>query len=113
SSVPSGTEIGSINPTANLVMGIASSFSQASRAATADMAYREVAGYIMDDWQVRPRLTLNFGLRWDHVGRWYDRQGAGQAVWYPQLYAQDLATNVAAQSMVVKYPGLRWKAIDS
>ncbi len=112
STVAAGTLIGSTNPTANLVMGIASYFSQNSYAPTQDMAYRTTSGYVLDNWQVRPRLTVNVGVRWDHVGRWYDRQGVGMAVWLPQLYANDLATNVAAKSQVIEYPGVRWHGID-
>lgn len=108
-----GTLIGSTNPTANLVQGIASGFSQNNFAPVQDMAYRTISFYLQDNWQVRPRLTLNVGMRWDHIGRWYDRQGLGLAVWYPQLFAQDVATNQAAKAMVVEYPGVRWKGIDS
>jgi len=110
--VPSGTLIGSTNPTANLVMGVASYFSQNSYAPTQDMAYRTTSGYLLDNWQVRRRLTVNLGIRWDHVGRWYDRQGVGMAVWMPSLYTTDVAQNQAAGKMVVEYPGVRWHGID-
>ncbi|MGA3133811.1 MAG: carboxypeptidase regulatory-like domain-containing protein [Terracidiphilus sp.] len=112
SKLASTTEIGSTNPTANLVMGIAKSFSQNSYSPTQDQAYRTISGYLMDDWHVRPRLTVNVGMRWDHVGRWYDRQGVGLAVWMPSLYPQDVAENQAAGKMVVEYPGVRWRGID-
>lgn len=108
----SSTKIGTINPTANFVMGIASNFTQASYEPIGDIAYRTVSGYVLDNWQVRRKLTVNFGVRWDHVGRWYDRQGVGMAVWLPSLYASDLAENQTAGSMVVEYPGVRWHGID-
>jgi len=112
SNVSSGTLIGSTNPTANLAMGIASSFSQNSYSPTQDMAYRTTSAYLQDNWQVRPRLTVNAGIRWDHVGRWYDREGVGMAVWMPQLFATDLSINQAAKAQVVQYPGVRWHGID-
>jgi hypothetical protein len=112
SQVSSGTKIGSFNPTANLVMGIASGFQQNNYAPVQDIAYRTTSFYVQDDWKVTPRLLVNAGVRFDHVGRWYDRQGVGMAVWLPQLYATDLATNVASKSMVVEYPGVRWHGID-
>jgi Carboxypeptidase regulatory-like domain len=104
--------IGSYNPTANLAMGISSSFNQNSYVPVQDMAYRTTSAYVMDDWHFNRRLNLNIGMRWDHIGRWYDRQGVGMAVWMPQLYATDVAENEAAKSQVVQYPGVRWHGID-
>ncbi len=104
--------IGSYNPTANLAMGISSSFNQNSYMPVQDMAYRTTSAYLMDDWHVRRRLNVNVGMRWDHIGRWYDRQGVGMAVWMPQLYATDVATNEAAKAQVIQYPGVRWHGID-
>lgn len=112
SNLSPATKIGSFNPTANLAMGVASSFSQNSYVPVEDMAYRTTSFYVMDNWQALPRLTLNVGVRWDHIGRWYDRQGVGMAVWLPQLYKQDVATNKASGSMVIPYPGVRWHGID-
>lgn len=103
--------IGSLNPVANLAMGIASpgngnlAFTQNNYMPVQDMAYRTTSAYVMDDWKMISRLTLNLGLRFDHVGRWYDRQGTGLAVWLPGRYASDLASGKV-------YPGVYWHAID-
>src|SRR5581483_1190176 len=112
STVPAGHKIGSTNPTANLVMGVASSFSQNNIVPVQDVAYRTTSAYLMDTWKANRRLTLNLGVRWDHIGRWYDRQGVGMAVWLPQLFPQDVAQNQSAGKMVVEYPGVRWHGID-
>ncbi len=112
STLPAGTQIGSYNPTANLVMGIASGFTQSNSLPVQDMAYRTTAAYLMDTWQFNSHLSVNGGIRWDHIGRWYDRQGTGMAVWLPQLYASDLALNETSKAMVVEYPGVRWHGID-
>jgi hypothetical protein len=104
-------KIGSNNPVANLVMGIAnggangSGFTQANSDPSTDMAFRTTSAYVMDNWQAGPRLTLNLGIRWDHIGRWYDRQGTGLAVWLPGRYASDLNIGKA-------YPGIYWHGID-
>jgi hypothetical protein len=118
SGVAANMKIGSFNPTANLVMGVASpvgstpAFSQNNYAPVQDMAYRTTSVYVQDDWRIMPRLLVNVGVRWDHVGRWYDRQGIGMAVWLPQLFAQDVAQNQTSGKMVVQYPGIRWHGID-
>lgn len=31
------------------------------------------AVFINDDWHIRPKLTLNVGLRWEHTGPWTER----------------------------------------
>ena len=36
-----------------------------------------IGTYINDDWKVTPRLTVNLGLRWDHIGVPYD----AKALW--------------------------------
>ena len=33
-------------------------------------------GYILDDWKVTPKLTVNLGLRWDFFGQVYEHHGA-------------------------------------
>jgi hypothetical protein len=97
--------VGSLNPVANLAMGISTSFTQNNYMPIQDMAYRTTSAYVMDDWKVVSRLTVNLGLRWDHIGRWYDRQGTGLAVWLPGRYANDLASGKT-------YPGVSWHAIE-
>lgn len=99
-------DIGTTNPTANLVMGISSNFSQNSSTPVTNMAFRSTSAYAMDDWKVAPRLMLNIGWRFDHIGRWYDRTGNGMAVWLPGLYASDVAADSWA------FPGVRWHGVD-
>jgi hypothetical protein len=123
--------MGTINPTANLVMGIASNsnsnpaFTQANATPLSNMAYRITAVYGMDDWKISPRLMLNLGWRFDHIGRWYDRSGNGLAVWYPKLYSADIqAAGLTAVGTGYPYtnatagagwpfPGVRWHGVDS
>jgi hypothetical protein len=118
-------KIGTANPTANLVMGIAAKFSQANATPLSNMAYRITSLYGMDDWKIKPRLMLNLGWRFDHIGRWYDRSGNGMAVWYPGLYASDInAAGLTASPSGYPYinaklgsgwafPGVRWHGVDS
>jgi hypothetical protein len=100
-----GLTIGTTNPLANFLMGINSSFTQANSNPTDDMTYTTGAGYVLDNWKVTPKLTLNLGIRLEHLGRWQDNTGVGLAVWEPAKYAADVASGKA-------YPGVYWHAID-
>jgi hypothetical protein len=107
-----GLTIGTGNPFANFLMGIAGpsgsnpAFSQSNLNPVNDMHYNTVAGYFLDNWKVSHQLTLNLGLRLDHLGRWQDASGQGLAVWEPSRYTADLASGKA-------YPGVYWHGIDS
>jgi hypothetical protein len=118
-------EMGTTNPTANLVMGIASKFTQANATPLSTMAYRVTSLYLMDDWKIAPRLMVNVGWRFDHIGRWYDRAGNGMAVWYPQLYSADISAagltpvgtgfpyTASKSGAGWPFPGVRWHGADS
>lgn len=101
------TVIGTGNPTANFLMGISSQYTQTDSEPLANLAYRTTSAYLMDDWKVTRRFTANLGFRMEHIGRWYDRSGVGMAVWLPDLYASDVASNTAWE-----FPGVRWHGVD-
>jgi hypothetical protein len=62
---------GTGNQYASFLLGAASS---ASDTVTVGTMFREfrVAGYVQDDWQITPRLTLNLGLRYDFQQQPYE-----------------------------------------
>ena len=56
----------------------------------------------MDSWKVSRRLTLDYGLRFDHLGPWVDESGNGAAVFEPSLY------NVNATGGGTSLTGFAW-----
>jgi hypothetical protein len=49
-------------------------------------AYHVAEFYVQDSHKIKPRLTLEYGLRVSHLGNWYDVEGNGMAVFDPALY---------------------------
>ena len=45
------------------------------------MHYNLFEGYLQDSWKVKPRLTVDFGLRLSYFGPWTDNVGGGMAAW--------------------------------
>lgn len=57
---------------ANADLGIFDSFSQASKYATGAYRYTNLEWYAQDTWKVRPRLTLDYGMRFVYMQPQYD-----------------------------------------
>jgi hypothetical protein len=93
------------NPIADVLIGAYGADSQASSAPIHDMVYHEWAFYGQDQWLATRKLTLNFGVRFDHDGQWYPEHGPGVAVWDPASY-----DNTAGAPA---WTGMKWHQTDS
>jgi hypothetical protein len=72
-----GTETGS--DFADFLLGIASSYAQGD--SQAFYLRNKYAGlYGQDSWQLRPNLTLNYGLRWDLLPPWREKYNQMQTL---------------------------------
>ena len=63
------------NPFADLLVGRVNSYSQSSSNFMANMLLPRLDFFVEDLYQARPRLTVNYGVRVDHIQRWYDQNG--------------------------------------
>ena len=73
------------NPFSDLLVGKINSYSQSSANFMANMVLPRVDFFVEDLWQTSRRLTLNAGVRVDHIQRWYDRNGH-DVIFDPTLY---------------------------
>jgi hypothetical protein len=63
------TACGSYNLALSLLLGIGG-FDQINKSGLDNLWYPTYSGYVQDDWKATKRLTLNLGLRADHLGAW-------------------------------------------
>ncbi len=104
--VVTGQNIGSPNnPTANFLMGIATAYHENNVVKVTDMAYGDFAYFFDDSWKVTSRLSIDYGVRIEHLGHWYDKNKTGEAVFIPSDVLPDY--NSGREN-----PGFRWHAVD-
>jgi hypothetical protein len=100
-----GQNMGSYNNVANFLTGNLTNYSESNSSPLSDVAYQTVAFFADDTIKVSRRLTVELGARFEHIGWWYDRQGVGLAVFYPNKVLSDFYSGKPA-------PGFYWHAID-
>ncbi len=93
------------NQYADMLIGHTDGMAQYASAPVHDMVYHEWAFYGQDQWHLTRKLTLDYGIRFDHEGAWYPTSGPGLAVFDAATY--DNSANAAA------WTGMKWHQIDS
>ena len=101
-----GQNMGSYNNTVNFLTGNLTNYNESNSSPLSDVAFQEIAIYAQDQVKVNSRLSIEVGLRFEHIGWWYDREGVGLAVFYPSRVVPDFEAGKYA-------PGFYWHAIDS
>jgi hypothetical protein len=74
------------NAYADMLTGIITGYNESNFDYILPMHYTSIAFFGMDSWKVTRRLTLDYGLRFDHLGPWTEDNGIGAAVFVPSLY---------------------------
>jgi hypothetical protein len=91
------------NYLANFGEGIIFQYNQSNIAPKPNLYFWNLSGYVQDHYRVNSRLTLDYGLRIEHLTPWEDTHNVGIAVFSPAAYAA--GTNPLA-------PGLSWHGLD-
>jgi hypothetical protein len=92
------------NDWADLLMGFTSGFTQSSANIEAGMVNKRFDFFAQDTWKATSKLTLNYGMRLDHIGWWYDSKGR-ITIFNPAAYV--------AGSALTAYTGMQSHATNS
>lgn len=95
------------NVYADMLTGIVSGgYVETNKDPIVQMHFNTASFYAMDSWKLNRRLTLDYGLRLDHLGPWVDESGKGAATFVPSAY------NPNAAGGGVSLTGFEWHSID-
>jgi hypothetical protein len=92
------------NVVADFLLGRTGNYQQVSSFPTNDLKFHQWSIYAQDSFKANRQLTLNYGLRFDHVGQWYGTP-QGFQVWNPGSYVN--GPGAPANT------GLLWHGINS
>jgi hypothetical protein len=73
------------NSFADLLTGQIAGYQQSTSNFVAYVQEKRTDFFVQDEWKVTPRLTVNFGVRVNHIGSWYEKNGK-MVVFDPALY---------------------------
>ncbi len=91
------------NLVADMMLGYINSYAQQNVNVPQNTKYHQWSLYAQDSWKASRSLTINYGLRFDHIGQWYGYPN-GMQVWDPGSYVN--SANAPANT------GLLWHAIN-
>ena len=104
------------NLVADFLLGRTGNYQQISSFPTNDLKFHQWSIYAQDSFKANRQLTLNYGLRFDHVGQWYGTP-EGFQVWQPANYVGNVYTGTPGNgSLLSSAPpntGLLYHKIDS
>ncbi|MGD0214632.1 MAG: TonB-dependent receptor [Terriglobales bacterium] len=73
------------NAFADLLTGQIAGYAQSTQNFVANLSEKRTDFFVQDQWRVVPRFTLNYGVRVNHIGSWFEPQGR-MVVFDPALY---------------------------
>jgi len=75
------------NAYSDMLMGQTTQYAEQNFDVVPAFRYITAEFYATDSWKVSRRLTVDYGMRFSHLGPWSDTTGYGFAAWYPGLCA--------------------------
>jgi hypothetical protein len=97
-----GTSTGNVY--ADFLLGRAAGYSQANSIPVDNLRYHQYSLYGQDSWKATKNLTINYGVRADHMGQWYPSTSQGAAVFNVAAFLANTKANNA---------GLQWHSTNN
>jgi hypothetical protein len=83
---PDGSTVySSGNYAANFLEGQIEQYSQQNYVPVQDLYFWNVNWYVTDSWKINSRVSVDVGVRFEHLGPWEDRHNFGIAIFDPSL----------------------------
>jgi Carboxypeptidase regulatory-like domain len=96
------------NAYSDMLIGQTTQYSELNFDVVPAFRYITTEFYGQDSWKVSRRLTLEYGMRFSHLGPWSDTTGYGFAAWYPSLYSAGTGGSVNGAT----FPGIEWHKVN-
>jgi hypothetical protein len=87
------------DPFSNALLGVFTSYTQASQKVITHSVYNTVEAYLQDTWRLAPNFTLDYGVRMSYLGPLFDT-GHQEEFFEPNLYNQAQAVRLYAPILV-------------
>jgi len=100
---------GTGNAYADMLLGQTTQYTELNFDVVPAFRYITADFYGTDSWKVSRRVTLDYGIRFSHLGPWVDSTGYGFAAWYPSLYA----ANQGGSAGGATFRGIEWNKANS
>ena len=118
--------VSSGNTVADFLVGNIANYNQPNQDINFTIQDHQWAIYAQDSYKANRQLTVNYGLRFDHMGQWYG-SNLGMAVWDPASYVNGTPqacpttanptcpTGISSEPGPITNPntGMLWHAINS
>ncbi|MCW5966419.1 MAG: carboxypeptidase regulatory-like domain-containing protein, partial [Bryobacterales bacterium] len=93
------------NSLADFVTGRIDGWEESTKNVVRDIAFKDIAFYAQDSWKVTRNLTLEYGMRFQHLTPWREQLGFGLVTWNESAYVND-------PSQLGALTGLNWTKRD-
>jgi hypothetical protein len=100
---------GTGNAYSDMLLGQTTQYSELNFDVVPAFRYIALEFYATDSWKISRRFTLDYGMRFSHLGPWSDTTGYGFASWYPALYSAAKGGSVNGAT----FPGIEWNKVNS